>query len=42
VGRFVNDELEKKWKAEVVVYFKALCRFFPLGTERNHEKLDLG
>jgi len=36
---FVNDELQRIWAKEEVVYFKVLSHHLPAGTERNHRKL---
>jgi hypothetical protein len=33
----VNNELERMWKEAVMVYFEALSRHLPGGTEENHE-----
>jgi hypothetical protein len=34
----VSNELDQTWKEEVVVYFKALSQYFPVGTEENREE----
>ena len=33
-----NKEMERRWKQEVVAYFKALSSHLPRGTEENYKK----
>jgi hypothetical protein len=42
VGRLVKNELGRMLKETPAVSLKVLFRYFPGGTEKNHEKLQSG